>query len=307
MAGTGGQQPETVPDRKNIPEAATENTAVITDSIACLNRELAAQYGIEVIPINFYAGGKLYRDWVDIAPSEAYKLFLEDPDSFKSSAASPEYCLQAFRDVSKRAKNILCVTVSARLSMMYEAAEKARELARSELPETAIEVMDSRTATTSEGLIALAAARAAAAGKGLAEVKAIAEKVKEKVKTVIYLDTLKHAYRSGRIPKIASRIGSVLHIKPILTISDGVVRFAGMARNRKQGIERVIQMMRDRAGKHPVHAAVTHAYAQDEAEKLKERVAAEFNCVELWLSEFSPVMGYACGTGTVGLAFYPED
>jgi fatty acid-binding protein DegV len=51
---------------------------------------------------------------------------------------------------------------------------------------------------------------------------------------------------------------------------------------------------------------VTHAYALEEAEKLKERVAAEFNCVELWLCEFSPVMGYACGTGTVGVAFYPE-
>jgi DegV family protein with EDD domain len=231
---------------------------------------------------------------------------LEDPDSFKSSAASPEACLQAYRTVSQRARNIICITVSAKLSMMYEAANKAKELAQSMLPETKIEVIDSRTATPSEGLIALAAARAAAEGKNLAEVTAVAEKVKEKVKTIIFLDTIKHVYRSGRIPKIASRIGSALNIKPILTV-DGVVRFAGMARNRRQGIERVLHMMRDKVGGRPVHAAVTHAYAQDEAEKLKARVAAEFNCVELWLSEFSPVMGYACGTGTVGVAFYPED
>jgi DegV family protein with EDD domain len=283
----------------------TEKVAIITDSIACLPRELTAQYEIEIIPINFYAGGKLYRDWVDIAPSEAYKLFLEDPDSFKSSAASPEACLQAYRTVSQRARNIVVVTVSARLSMMYDAANKAKELARSELPETKIEVIDSRTATPSEGLVALAAAKAAAAGKDLAEVTGTAERVKEKVRAIIFLDTIKHAYRSGRIPKIASQIGSALNIKPILTVS-GVVNFAGMARNRRQGIERVLQMMRDKAGDKPVHVAVTHAYALDEAEKLKERVAAEFNCVELWLSEFSPVMGYACGTGTVGVAFYPE-
>ena len=56
-----------------------------------------------------------------------------------------------------------------------------------------------------------------------------------------------------------------------------------------------------------MRVAVMHAYALDEAERLKERVAAEFNCIELWLAEFSPVMGYACGTGTVGLAFYTED
>jgi DegV family protein with EDD domain len=283
----------------------TEKVAIITDSIACLTRELAAQYEIEIIPINFYAGGKLYRDWVDIAPSEAYKLFLEDPDSFKSSAPSPEACLQAYRTVSQRASKIVCVTVSAKLSMMNGAASKAKEMARIELPETTIEVIDSRTATPSEGLVALAAARTAAAGKDLAEVIKEAEKTRDKVNAIIFLDTIKHVYRSGRVPKIASRLGSALNIKPILTVS-GVVRFAGIARNRRQGIERVLQMMRKKASNQPVHVAVTHAYALDEAEKLKERVAAEFDCVELWLSEFSPVMGYACGTGTVGVAFYPE-
>jgi fatty acid-binding protein DegV len=80
-----------------------------------------------------------------------------------------------------------------------------------------------------------------------------------------------------------------------------------MVRSRKKGIERMLQMMRDKVNGHPVHVAVTHAYAPDEAEKLKKRVSEEFNCTEIWLSEFSPVMGYACGTGTVGISFYTED
>jgi fatty acid-binding protein DegV len=101
-------------------------------------------------------------------------------------------------------------------------------------------------------------------------------------------------------------VGSVLSIRPILTIS-GAVHFAGMVHSRKQGIERILMMMRDRVGDRPVHVAVTHAYALEEAEKLKARISAEFNCVEIWLSEFSPVMGYACGTGTVGMAFYTDD
>lgn len=264
------------------------------------------QYNIGIIPINFYAGGKLYKDWVDITPTEAYKLFLEDPDSFKSSAASPEDCLQAFRDASQTAKNILCVTVSAKLSMMYGAACNARELARNELPGITIEVMDSYSATPSEGMVALAAARAAAEGRELAEVTRAAGEVRDKVSAIVFLDTIRHVYRSGRIPKIASKIGSVLNIKPLLSVSQ-TVHFVGMARNRKQGIDRLLKMMRNKAGNRPVHAAVTHAYALDEAEKLRERVSAEFNCVEIWLAEFSPVMGYACGTGTVGVAFYPED
>jgi DegV family protein with EDD domain len=189
--------------------------------------------------------------------------------------------------------------------MMYSAAGDARELARTEIPGTTIEVMDSYTATPSEGMVALAAARAAAEGKDLTEVIRTAEEVRDKVSAIVFLDTIRHVYRSGRIPKIASQIGSVLNIKPLLTVSQ-VVHFTGMARNRKQGIERLLRMMRDKVGDSPVHVAVTHAYAPDEAEKLKERVAAEFNCIELWLAEFSPVMGYACGTGTVGVAFYPE-
>jgi DegV family protein with EDD domain len=283
-----------------------QKVAIITDSIACLTRELVNQYGIEIIPINFYADGKLYKDWVDITPSEAYELFLKDPDSFKSSAASPEDCLQAFRNASQETENILCITVSARLSMMYDAAQKAKEMATTELPNTSIQIMDSFTATPAEGMVALAAARTAADGKDLAEVLSIAEMIRDKVNTIVFLDTIRHVYRSGRIPKIASQIGSVLNIKPILTVS-GIVHFAGVARNRKQGIKRVLQMMRDKVGSNPAHIAVTHAYALDEAEKLKERIAAEFNCTELWIAEFSPLMGYACGTGTVGVAFYSED
>ena len=190
--------------------------------------------------------------------------------------------------------------------MMHHATCEAKELARNELPETHIEVMDSYTATPSEGMVALAAARAAAENKDLAEVIRSAEKVRDKVSTIIFLDTIKHVFRSGRIPKVASQIGSVLNIKPLLTVSK-LVRFTGVVRNREHGIDRMLQMMRDKVGDSPIHVSVTHAYALEEAEKLKERVASEFNCIELWLSEFSPIMGYACGTGTVGVAFYPEE
>jgi DegV family protein with EDD domain len=285
---------------------STRKVAVITDSVACLNRELAEKYQIEIIPINFFAGGKIYRDWVDVTPSEAYKLFLADPDSFNTSTASPLDCLAVFNKASRSAPNILCITLSTKLSTMYNAAVDAAELARTDLPGINIEVMDSFSATPSEGMIALAAARAAADGQDLPDVLRTAETIRAKVGVVVLLDTLRHVYRSGRVPRIASIIGSALNIRPILTVS-GAVRFSGMVHSRKQGIERMLRMMRDRVGDRPVHAAVTHAYAADEAEKLKERVAAEFNCIELWLSEFSPVMGYACGTGTVGVAFYPED
>jgi DegV family protein with EDD domain len=264
---------------------------------------LTNQHGIQIIPLNFFAGGKLYKDWVDVTPSEAYELFLKDPGSFKTAAASPEDCLKAYHEASKLAQNILCVTVSVKLSTVYNVAERAKEIAKTEVPGISIEILDSNTATPAEGFVALAGARAASEGKDLAEVVSAAKEVRDKVSVTVLLDTIRHVYRSGRIPRIASQVGSILNIRPIFTVSQ-TVHFAGAVRNRLHGIERILQMMKDKVGQNPVHVAVMHAYAPDEGEKLKERVSREFNCAELWLTEFSPIMGYACGTGTVGLAFY---
>ncbi len=282
------------------------NVAIITDSIACLPPDMVRQYEVRIVPINLYFGDKVYKDWVDITPTEAYKLFLKDPEHFATSAPSPADCLEAYREVSKQARNILCVTVSTKLSMVFESAQVAREQAGAELPGTTIEVMDSYTATAAEGFVALAGARAAEEGKSLSEVVRAAEKVRDKVSSIILLDTIRHVYRSGRIPKVASQAGSILNIRPLLTVSR-TVKFCGVVRSRERGIERMLRVMRDKVGQKPVHVAVMHAYAPDEADRLKARISSEFNCLELWLSEFSPVMGYATGTGTLAVAFYGED
>jgi DegV family protein with EDD domain len=95
---------------------------IVTDSVACLPRELIEQHGIEIIPITIFSGGKVYRDWVDITPSQAYELFLQDPESFKTAPATPLECLETFRRASLRAKSILCISVSSKISTMYNVA-----------------------------------------------------------------------------------------------------------------------------------------------------------------------------------------
>ena len=283
-----------------------QKVAIVTDSIACLTRELVEQYKIGIVPISIYFRDKIYQDWLDITPTEAYELVMQEPESFTTSPASPGRYLEAYREASKQAKNILCITLSAKLSIGYEMASVAKEEAKTELPQASIEVLDSQNVTAAEGFIALAAARAAAEGKSLAEVTKVAEGMREKTTFLILLDTIRYVYRTGRIPKVAARVGSMLSIKPILTMSSGLVRFAGAVRSRERGLDRILQMMGDKVGQSPVHVAVMHAYAPDEARKLMERVSSEFNCAELWLTEFSPVMGYATGTGTIGFAFYAE-
>ena len=279
---------------------------VVADSIACLTRDLVEQYRVSIIPLNFYANDRIYKDGVDITPSEAYDLFLSDPEAFKTSAASPADCLEVYHEASQRSGSILCVTLSAKLSVVYDVARDAAEQASVELPEISIEVLDSRTAAAAEGFIALAAAQAASEGEDLAGVLKAAEEMRDKVDLVAYMDTIRYIYRSGRIPKVAAVAGSMLNIKPVFTFSSGTPHFIGAVRNRERGLERLLEKMKEAVGNKPVHIAVMHVYAEDQAEILKERVLSEFNCTEMWVTEFSPLMGYACGAGTLGLAFYPE-
>ena len=284
-----------------------KQVAVVTDSISCLTKELIEQYKIIIVPIRLLVQGKVYRDSVDITPSEAYEVFLQDPEKFNTSPSAPGHYLEAYREASKKAKNVVCVTLSSFLSTGYDMARIAMEDARTELPDTHIEVIDSKNVTAAEGFIALAVARAAAEGKDLAEAVEAGEVVKDKVKFLAFLDTIRYVYRTGRIPKVASNVGSMLSIKPILTNSSGKIRFAGAVRSREHGVERMLDIVREKVGQKPVHMAVMHAFAPDAAGQLMARVSAEFNCAELWITEFSPLMGYACGTGTLGFAFYAED
>jgi DegV family protein with EDD domain len=283
-----------------------QKVAIVTDSISNLPRELVESYGIGIVPIRLLFKDKVYRDGVDITPSQAYELFLQDPESFTTSPSSPGHYLEAYREASSRAKDILCITLSSKLSTGYDMARIAREQAGNELPQTTIEVMDSQTVTAAEGFIALAGARAAAEEQDLSAVSRVAEEVKNKVTFLVLLDTIRYVYRTGRIPKVASNLGAMLNIKPILTSSAGLVRLKGIVRNRQQGINRLLKALKGEVGQSPVHVAVMHAYCPDEAEKLKEQISSEFNCSELFVTEFSPVMGYATGTGTLGFAFYKD-
>ena len=288
------------------PISMAESVAIVTDSISCLTKELIDCYRIGIVPIRLLVQGKVYRDLVDITPSEAYEFFLQNPESFNTSPSSPGHYLEAFREANNRARSILCITLSSKLSTGYDMARAAREQAKAELPATRIEVLDSQNVTAAEGFIVLAAARAAAIAPDLDAVLKVAEAVRDKVTFIILLDTIRHVYRTGRIPKVASRIGSILNIKPILTSSSGLVRLKGVVKNRERGISRLLEIMREKVGQNPVHVAVMHAYVPEEAEALKKRIASEFNCAELWVTEFSPVMGYATGTGTLGFAFYQD-
>ena len=278
--------------------------AVVTDSVACLTNEQVEQYGIRVVPIKILFEEKIYRNGVDLAPSEAYQLLEKAPDYFSTSPSSPSDYTSIFRELINQGQDILCLTVSSKLSTVFNVASLAAEQVRQELPQSTISVMDSGTATASQGLITLAAAKAAARGNELGEVIKVASIVRDRVHFLLALETIRHAYRTGRIPKIATQVGSRLGVKPMVTISGGVVHLIGVVRTKQRGVERLVKIMRQKVGAEPAHVAVMHADVPEEGERLRKRISAEFNCVELFITEVSPIIGYSIGPGALGLAFY---
>jgi len=190
--------------------------AVVTDSVACLSKEQADKYGIQVVPIKILFGERVYSNGVDLSPTEAYQLLEKAPDHFSTAPSSPNDYINLFREIINQGQDILCITVSSKLSTVYNVACLAKDILKQENPQATIAVMDSMDATASQGLIALASAQSAARGKEIDEVIRTANEVREHTHMFIALDTIRHAYRTGRIPKIASQVGTALGVKPLL-------------------------------------------------------------------------------------------
>jgi DegV family protein with EDD domain len=281
-----------------------QKVAILTDSIACLPPEIIEKYRLRVLPVNIQFEGRIYRDGVDLDTAEAYRMLENDPDLFSSSPASAGEYARAYLEAAKEADSLLCITLSTNLSTACNMARLGCEEVQNELRGIPIEVFDSRSAAIGEGLIVTAAARAASAGKNLDEVVKLAGEVRDKTKVIGIMETIKYVYRTGRIPRVTARIGSMLNIKPVFTVEQGTIRVAGLSWNKESGVNRALAMMKKDTGGRPVCAAVAHADASEEAKVFLERIRSEFTCVESWITDFSPVMAYATGTGVLAVAYH---
>jgi len=190
---------------------------------------------------------------------------------------------------------------------MYNSAKVAIEMAKEALPNVAIEVLECATAAAGQGLVVLTAARAAASGKSLAEVVIIARSIMQKVYLFATLDTLDYLVKGGRVPKAAALASSLLQIKPIFTVSDGEAHLAANVRTNPGASKYILKLMGRKIIKgHALHVAVMHADSLDRAIALKDQISSQFDCTELFITEFTPVMGVHTGPGVIGVAFYGD-
>ena len=285
-----------------------KQVAIVTDTTACIPQEQVERYGIKVVPMTIIFGDKVYRDGIDISPTEFYTLLRKAEKLPTTSHPSPDHFLDAYREASRRAPNILCITISSHFSATFNSAQLATEMAKTTLPNTAIEVLECGTAAAGQGLIVLAAARVADSGGNLNEVKKTARTIMHQVNLFATLDTLHYLAKGGRVPQAAALVNLLLKIKPIFTLNHGEAYTIALPRTIPGAVKRILKLMKQKVvKKQPLHVAVMHADALDEAVALRNRIASHFDCAELFITEFTPVMGVHTGPGLVGIAFYSED
>lgn len=275
---------------------------VITDSTSDLSPDLAAAHGIEVIPLTITVDGRNYRDGVDITPDQFYPLLASAGELPKTSQIAPGEFLERFEHWLQQGYQVLAIHISRGLSGTVDSARLAAE----RMTPQSVKVFDSKFLSFALAFQAIEAARLAAAGNSMQKVLDEVQRLRDRMELLFTLDTLHYLHKGGRIGGVSALLGSLLNIKPLIRVEDGVYVPFGKTRSRKQALERFIEFMQEKVGTNPVRVAIGHGRALEGALQLKAMVEKSLRVVgEIPLYEVGPVIGVHTGPGTVGVAFYP--
>ncbi len=277
--------------------------AIVTDSSANLPEELVREYEVTVVPIYLYWNGVTYRDGVDISPRELYRRLRETTVLPKTSAPSVGDFLKTYLSLAPQAEAIISIHLPPNLSATYEAARTAAQMVEG----AKVYVVNAHTAAAGQGLVVLEAARLARHGVDPEKIVKRAEEIGLRTHLFAFLSTLKYLYFGGRIGLASALLGSAIQICPILYLRDGVADVWSKPRTRARALQELLKIAEQKIGGRRVHIAVMHGDSLEDALFLRDEIAQRFDCAELFVTEFTPVMGAHTGPGLVGIAFWCEE
>jgi len=270
---------------------------IVTDSTADLSLQIVQQLGITVVPVYVCFGEKSYRDGVDISHDEFYQKLIKSPIHPTTSQPTPADFANVYSRLSTETDEIVSIQVTSKLSGTYNSALQGRELMKTGYH---IEVIDSLSVSMGLGLITMAAARLAKAGASLPEVMDEVRQVIPRICLLGVFDTLKYLLLGGRIGKAKALLGSMLNVKPLITMRDGELFPAGQVRTHSKGIERLFDLVRNTLNIEEV--AIVHSTTPGEATSLREHIASIFDKRQIHLARLGPALGVHGGPGTLILA-----
>jgi DegV family protein with EDD domain len=270
---------------------------IVTDSTADLPPDLVKELGITIVPAYVGFGNKTYKDGVDISQDELYQKMVTENIPATTSQPPPVDFADVYKKLLKETDEIVSIQATSKLSGLYNSALQGKDMA---IGGNRIAVVDSLSTSMGLGLITILAARMAKAEESLSN---IIEELRQSIpQTRIWglFDTLKYLLRGGRIGKARGLLGSMLNIKPMLTMRDGELHPAGIVRTRAKGIERLINNLKNSVNVQEV--AVVHSTTPDDAQTLKEHISSFFDRSPIHVSRLGPALGVHGGPGTLVLA-----
>lgn len=283
--------------------------SVVTDSCSSIPDEMYAQYDLIMVPYYVHVRGKSYRDLVDMQREEFlhYLLKTTKAEEFpKSANPGPGDYLEAFRRAAGRGQGMISLHMTSAGSGAYQAALVAKDVLLKECPDLRIEIIDTRNVSMCHGWMTLEAGRMALAGKPLDEIVDHVRSMIPVTKMLQTADTLRYLYLGGRIGRAQHLVGSILRIKPLISMDDGVIVSLGTARSRRAAYRRMVEIVGQDVGEGGrIKVAIIHFGAPEDASVLSDMMANQFTCVELLTTQLSPALAVHTGPGTVGLCYFP--
>ncbi len=273
------------------------NIKIITDSTSDLPDQIARKLGITMVPLYVLFGKDTYRDRVDLSENEFYKRLIEGSVHPTTSQPSPQDFIKVYDKLSRNAEGIISIHISSKLSGTYSSANQAAQKNSFSCP---IEVIDSANVSMGLGLIVIGAAKLALMGEDFDTIIVKTRQMIEKIHVWALFDTLKYLALGGRIGKAQALMGSMLNIKPVLTVKDGEMTPVTKSRNREKGISILKGFVEKLDSIEDL--AVMYTTNKKEADAFAELLKKTIGNKDIKVARLGTTLGVHAGPGTIGVA-----
>jgi DegV family protein with EDD domain len=277
---------------------------IVTDGAADVPAGWEKEFDIKIVPINIHFGEKMFIQYVDMDFDGFYKEVETNKTFPKTSQPSPHQFTEFYKKNFKKGETILSIHVTSKLSGTYASCVAAAEELKGEYN---VIPFDSQGGSLGIAFMCRTARQMERAGKSVNEIVKALESLRGNVHIILTLDTLEFARRSGRVGTLSAALASVLNVKPIARLQDGLVHMVDKVRTRKAALARVIEMGREAVGDRPVHLGILHARDLESGQILLEAAKKNFNARDVEITDLSISLAINFGPGTVGLVLYPAE
>ncbi len=278
---------------------------VVVDSTAYIPKEMLNENDISVVSLNVLLDGESYRE-VDLENEFFYKKMDESNEIPKSSQPSIEEMKNVFLSIAKDGYDIVGIFISSKMSGTYSTAHLVRDIVLEEYPNTNIELIDSRSNCMEMGFSAIQAGRAAKKGESIEKVVEEAKKVINSSRFLFVPETLKYLKKGGRIGSASALFGTILQIRPILTVENGETSVYDKVRTKKKAVEVILKKVLDDMTERGLgEVIVHHINCEEEGLNLAKRLEKELK-IPVKIQSIGAIIGLHVGPGSIGVAYYTK-